>query len=211
MENSHISASPEHRAAHAELLDAERELWESVEHVVALRRDLPPGPPIDPATPLTTATGKPVTLGGLLGRHRTLLLYLMAFDDGWPAPHPACVLQVDCLDALVPHLAARAAVAVLAPARPGRLADLGARRGWRRVPLVSTQPSRLAEHLALPDEDGPGGGVHCLALDEHGVLRLRYRTRGRGGPEDLVTTVLALLDPLLPEPPREGTDGQPGS
>ncbi|MFB9429704.1 DUF899 family protein [Streptoalloteichus tenebrarius] len=172
----HASATAEHRAARAELAAAERQLRAAAERVAALRRSLPPGPEVDPATPLTTASGKPVTLGGLFGPHRTLLTYGMRFDEGWDEPCPTCAMWVDGLDGVAPHLAERAGVAVLAPASPGQLAAVAARRAWTWVPVASTQPGDLLDRLGARDEDGrPTAVLSVFHWGEDGRVRLHWQ------------------------------------
>lgn len=171
----HDAASDGYLAARSELLLAEQELRDTTEAVAAKRRALPPGPPVDPATPLTTAAGKPVTLGALLGRHRTLLTYNLMYAADWIQPCPMCCMWVDSIDALAPHLTDRTAVAVMAPASPGQLAAVAKRRGWQWIQVVSTQPGELTAQLGLAR---PGGGlepaVTSYAKDGHGVLRVHW-------------------------------------
>jgi predicted dithiol-disulfide oxidoreductase (DUF899 family) len=195
----HAGASQGYRRARSELLNAERELRAATMRVAALRAELPQGPVVDHSVPLTTSTGKPVTLGGLLGEHRTLLAYHLMFDEGWSQPCAMCAMWVDGIDALVPHLRERTAVAVLSPASPGQLADLAARRGWQRIQAVSTQPGDLTDRLDLRTDDGLRPSVSTFALGDDGLLRLHWH-----GSAD-------LHDPAAPSAPRfDAGDGKDG-
>lgn len=187
MRTLHDHASERHRRARGELLDAERELRDATVRVAALRAALPPGPEIDAATPLTTASGKPVTLGRLLGDHRNLLAYNMVFDEGRNEPRARCAVWVDGLDAVATHLGERMAVAVFSPASPGELDALACGRGWRSVALVSTQPGALTDELGLRT---PGGGlepaVTTFARDDTGTLRVQWQGDVNGVLVDLL-------------------------
>ncbi|SHG13752.1 Predicted dithiol-disulfide oxidoreductase, DUF899 family [Streptoalloteichus hindustanus] len=217
--SAHMSASADYRTARAELAAAERQLRAAAERVAALRGALPPGPEVDPGTPLTMAGGKPVTLGGLFGPHRSLVTYGLRFDEGWERPCPASAMWVDGLDALTPHLAERAGVAVLAPASPGQLAAVVARRGWSWVPVVSSQPSDLVDRLGLRAGAGAGAGTGSGGLmsavtvfhwGDDGRVRLHWQaTEGAPTPTpaggatdagslDFLCAAWGLLD-LLPE------------
>jgi predicted dithiol-disulfide oxidoreductase (DUF899 family) len=200
---AHSTADEDYRRARTALLAAERDLRAATARVAEARAALPPGPVVDRSIPLTTSTGKPVTLGGLLGEHTTLLAYHLMFDEGWERPCPMCVMWVDGIDALVPHLRERTSVAVLAPASPGRLADLAEARGWRHIQVVSTQPGDLTDRLDLrtpPAEGGLRPSVSSFALSVDGLLRLHWH-----GSAD-------LHDPATPSAPRfdagDGLDGR---
>ncbi|SDN70082.1 DUF899 family protein [Allokutzneria albata] len=149
MNTVHVAASEDYRRARAELLAAERELRAAAAVVAALRAALPPGPEVDSSSPLTTAGGKPITLDDVFGEHRTLLGYHLAFDASVDEPDEASAREVDVLDAQVPWLRERTAIAVFAPAAPHRLARLAQRRGWRWIVPISTQPGELSDRLGL--------------------------------------------------------------
>jgi predicted dithiol-disulfide oxidoreductase (DUF899 family) len=199
----HTTADEDYRQARTALLAAERELRAANARVAALRAALPRGPRVDHSIPLTTSTGKPTTLGGLLGEHTTLLAYHLVFDEGRGQPSDMCAMWVDGLDALVPHLRERTSVAVLAPASPGQLADLAARRGWHRIQVVSTQPGDLTDRLDLRTDPAAGGlrpSVSTFTLGSDGLLRLHWHGR------------TDLHDPATPSAPRldagDGLDGR---
>ncbi|MCP3801267.1 DUF899 family protein [Allokutzneria sp. A3M-2-11 16] len=153
MSTVHVAASEDYRRARAELLAAEGELRAAAAAVAALRAALPPGPEVDSASPLTTAGGKPITLDDVFGDHRTLVGYHLAFDATADEPDETSARDVDALDAQVPWLRSRTAIAVFAPAPPHRLARLAEQRGWRWIVPISTQPGELSDRLGLSDED----------------------------------------------------------
>ncbi|MBO0840032.1 MAG: DUF899 family protein [Sciscionella sp.] len=184
MRNVHITASEEYRRARAELLAAERDLRDATARVANARAALPPGPRVDGSSPLTTATGKPTTLSALFDEHESLLVYHMMFDEGWRQPCPMCAMWIDGIDALVPQLTERTAVAVLAPAKPSQLAEAAKRRDWRWIRLVSTQPGELTDQLGLrigEHGDGLEPALTCFVRDVDGV---RVHWHGRVGLHD---------------------------
>ncbi|APU20431.1 DUF899 family protein [Actinoalloteichus sp. GBA129-24] len=191
------------RLARDRLIAAERALWEAAAEFGSARRALPAGPAVQSATPLTTASGKPVTLAGLFGARRILVAYHLRFDEGWTRPCPDSARWADGLDSLVPHLESEAAVAVFSPASPGALAAEAERRGWRRAALVSTQPGRLTEELGLRHELGLRAAISLFRWTDDGTLRRNvFAADVPGGP-------WSLLDLLLPgrQADRDDLDG----
>ncbi|AOS63079.1 DUF899 family protein [Actinoalloteichus hymeniacidonis] len=178
------------RQARDRLSKAERKLWDAAAEFAAARRALPAGPLAESATPLTTAAGKPVTLAGLFGSRRVLIGYHLRFDEGWLRSCPDSARWVDGLDSLVEHLAPRAAVVVFAPASPGALHDEVQRRGWRRIEVVSTQPSRLTDDLGLRRDDGLRAAVSLFRWMPDGTMRRNvFAADVPGGPWSLLDLV----------------------
>ncbi|ASO19907.1 putative dithiol-disulfide oxidoreductase (DUF899 family) [Actinoalloteichus hoggarensis] len=191
------------RQARDRLVAAERALWDAAAEFGSARRALPPGPAVESATPLTTASGKPMTLAGLFDSRRVLVGYHLRFDEGWIRPCPESARWADGLDALVPHLESDAAVAVFSPASPGALHAEAERRGWRRAALVSTQPGRLTEELGLRPEGGLRTAISLYRWSDDGTLRRNvFAADVPGGPWSLLE--------LFPPVRRTGGEPEPG-
>ena len=156
----------------AALLDAEIALRDQVERVAALRRQLPLGRrmpdyrfregPADLARD-DPAEFREIGLADLFtGGHDTLIVdhlmygageHLEFFGHGADLPCPMCSLWADGYDAIAPHIARRAAFALVAKAEIGTLRPLGAaaRLGHDPPPLL---PRQL---LQLRPRDGRDG------------------------------------------------------
>lgn len=190
-----MAASVAYRTAREELLAAERELRDVTERVAALRRGLPIGPVVSPSIPLTLSTGKPTTLGSLLGKHETLLVCHLMFDTDWTDPAPMSAMWVDGIDALVPHLADHTAVVTVAPADPGKLDAVARRRNWQWITVASTQPGELTDLLGLRNPEWGLEPAISVLTSVTGTLRLHWH--GLAGLRDPAD---ATADDYVPEP-----------
>ena len=130
--------SPEYRAARDRLLDAEAELRRRTEAVAAMRRALPPGGTV-PEDYLFEGEDGPVRLSELFGPgHDTLVLYSYMYGPDVERPCPMCTSILDSLDGAAPHVAQRAALAVVARSPLERIRAFAAGRGWRNLRLLSS-------------------------------------------------------------------------
>ncbi|WP_086828201.1 DUF899 family protein [Allokutzneria sp. NRRL B-24872] len=191
MSTVHVAASEDYRRARAELLAAEGELRAAAAAVAALRAALPPGPDVDASAPLTTAGGKPITLDDVFGDHRTLLAHHLAFDLLSEEPEEAGARDVDALDAQVPWLRERTAIAVFAPVPPHVLAQLAQRRAWRWIVPISTQPGDLSDRLHDTSGTARTVSTSAVLIREGATARLHWHGR---------TPLTAPLLHLLPQP-----------
>lgn len=216
----------EYRQGRAALLAEEIALREQVEHVAALRRQLPLGrtmpdylfregpADLDRDDP---AEFRDVRLSELFtGDHETLIVdhlmygageHLDFFAQGADLPCPMCSLWADGYSAIAPHIEQRAVFVLVAKADLGTLRRWARQRGWTRIRLLSCRDNSFNYDLgmagteALDDSGEPGISVFSRATD--GTIFHRYTVGGdltadssRG--IDLLTPVWNLLD-LTPE------------
>ncbi len=127
-----------YRAARDRLLLAELELRRQDERVAALRRALPPGGRAQDYVFEEGADGRPVKLSELFGDKDSLLLYSYMYGPNMERPCPSCSSMLDGLDGQAPHIAQRAALAVVARSPIARLRAACAERGWRNLRLISS-------------------------------------------------------------------------
>lgn len=128
-----------YREARDRLLQAELELRAATEKVAEQRRALPLGGAVPEDYEFVGMDG-PVRLSSLFsGDHDTLIAYGFMFAPGDDLPCPMCNAFLDSLDGSVPHLARQVDVAVIAKAPIATLRDWAERRGWRHLPLYSSQ------------------------------------------------------------------------
>lgn len=124
--------SDTYRTARDTLLEAELELRRQVAAVAALRRELPLGGALkeDYLFVETDAGGavRQTRLSELFADGQTtLVLYSLMYGPGG-APCPMCTAMLDGLDGNVPHIAQRAAIAVVAKADIATLQTFAADR-----------------------------------------------------------------------------------
>jgi predicted dithiol-disulfide oxidoreductase (DUF899 family) len=147
--------SDAYRKARDELLIAEMELRRQTEHVAARRRALPPGGCV--ARDYVFEEGedaRPVKLSELFGEHETLLLYSYMYGPAMERPCPSCSSMLDGLDGQAPHIAQRAALAVVARSPISRVRSAGAERGWRNLRLISSANNTYSPDYLSEAPDG---------------------------------------------------------
>ena len=164
--------SREYRAARDRLLNREIELRRAMEAVAALRRELPPGGPVetDYVFDGEGADGAPadVRLSELLEPGKdSLAIYSFMFQrdagdqtpgppDGDTArlplaegPCPSCTALLDQLDGAAEHARQHLNFVVVAKAPLPRVLTFARERGWRRLRLLSSAGNTYnADYLA---------------------------------------------------------------
>jgi predicted dithiol-disulfide oxidoreductase (DUF899 family) len=188
-------------AARRELEEAEIALSEQAEAVAALRRALPPGARV-PDYELAEGDGT-TALSDLFGGHDTLVVYHLMFHPDDDEPCAMCAMWVDGLDAVARHLTRTTGFAVVARAPVAKLADLGARRGWRDARVLSSHDASFNADLGV---ETPGGGqnpmLSVFRRDGDGIRHVLTRCAdflgGRNRGIDLYSPVWQVLD-LLPD------------
>lgn len=207
-------------AARLELLREEKELTRRRDELAARRRALP-WVRLDRAYTFESSAG-PVSLAGLFGPHRQLVVYHFMFGPGWDEGCKSCSYVADHLAPAVVHLQARdVAFAAVSHAPLAEFAPFRARMGWT-FPWVSSHDtpfnrdfhvSFTADEIArgqvyynyarrdFPVEEAPGLSVFARAADE--TLYHTYSTYGRG--LDAFLGTYALLD-LVPRGRAEDPD-----
>ncbi|WP_327315377.1 DUF899 family protein [Streptomyces sp. NBC_01235] len=202
--------SADHLAAREELRLAEIDLMRHREKVAALRRALPPGPPLDDYTfvegPADLDAGdtplREVTLGGLFtAPDRPLIVYHLMYGKAQSDPCPMCTLWLDGFNGVAHHVARNADLVVAAAADPPALRRHARNRGWHRLRLLSCGESTFKYDLGSEDEDGAQDStVSVLTRDADGTVRHRYCAHPRMADDigergiDLLAPVWHLLD-----------------
>lgn len=192
------------------LLAAEATLRDQIEHVAALRRALPEGAPVpedyafDEVRTDDDAVRR-VRLSGLFedGQDTLLIIHAMWAPTS-ERPCPMCNLWADGYDAVAPHVADRASLALVVKQRPEPLRTWARGRSWTRIRLLSSGGSTFNRDYGAEAPDGsqrPGLSVFRRAGD--GSLRHFYTTErgfepGHHRAIDLYSPVFNLFD-LLPE------------
>ena len=197
------AAAERRNAARAALLQEEIALKDHVERVAAQRRALEMPDPLDDDYALAASDDKVVRLSELFGDKEDLLVYHLMFHPDDDEPCPMCSMWVDGFNAIAPHVRQRAAFAIVAKAPIGKLRDWAKRRGWDKIPVLSSFSTTFNRDTHAEDQDGDqlpvisvfrrtDNGVHhfyhkCAELDADNYRGI-----------DLLTPVWNLFD-LLPD------------
>jgi predicted dithiol-disulfide oxidoreductase (DUF899 family) len=200
--------------AREELRQAEIELMRHQEEVAALRRALPPGPPVDDYVflegPADLDAGdtpvREVTLSGLFtAPNRPLIVYHFMYGKADTTPCPMCTLWIDGYNGIAHHIARNADFVIAAAADPPALRGHARNRGWHRLRLLSCGDSTFKYDLGSEDEDGvQDSTVSVFTRDGDGTVHHRYSAHPRMADDidergiDLLTPVWSLLD-LTPQ------------
>ena len=130
--------SAEYRAARNTLLEAEMELRRQVERVAAQRRALPAGGAL-PEDYVFAGVDGPAKLSQLFAPGKdTLAVYSFMFGPERARPCPGCTHFLDGFDGAVEHVTQRINLAIVAKSPLPRILAFARERGWRRLPLYST-------------------------------------------------------------------------
>ena len=214
MDQTRLTESAEYIARRDELRLAEIELMRQREHVAALRRQLPPGPPV---TDYLFAEGparlddgddqvSTVRLSELFtAPDRPLIIYHLMYGKAQTSPCPMCTMWIDGFNGIARHLAPNVDFAVAAAAEVGPLREHARARGWDQLRLLSCAGSTFKYDLGSEDAAGAQEStVSVFTLDPAGSPRHFYTAhpylsqdiKERG--IDLLAPVWHLLD-LTPQ------------
>ncbi|WP_405869152.1 DUF899 family protein [Streptomyces sp. NBC_00005] len=202
--------SAEYLAAREELRQAEIDLMRHGERVAALRRTLPPGPPVDDYVFLEgpadldagdTPVGE-VTLSELFtAPERPLIVYQFMYGKAQTDPCPMCTLWIDGLDGIAHHITRNADLVIAAAADPPTLRQYARDRGWHRLRLLSCGDSTFKYDTGSEDKDGEQDStVSVFTRDADGTVRHFYSAHPRMADDikergiDLLTPVWSALD-----------------
>lgn len=208
------NASVEQRERREELLAAEVALNEQREKVAALRRRLPLDTPVEedyvfaegPADLTQNEPGDMVEtrLNELFapGKDSLILIHFM-FAEAADNPCPMCSMWTDGYDAVAEHVAQNANLVLVAKAEIGRLRAFAARRGWRRLRLLSSHDTSFNADFGMEDDFSQWPGVSVFRKGDDGRVYHFYTGTAPIGPAfgrgiDLLSPVWHFLD-LLPE------------
>jgi predicted dithiol-disulfide oxidoreductase (DUF899 family) len=194
---------------------AEVELIRQIERVATMRRQLPPGAPVQDYTFLEgpedlDAGDTPVhevRLSELFSfpSRRPLIIYHFMFGKRQTLPCPMCTMMIDGFNGVASHLAQNVDFAIVAAAELPALRAHARARGWRNLRLLSAGDSTFKYDLSSEDTKGfQDSATSVFTLDSNGKVQHSYTThpwlsdemKERG--EDLTIAVYNLLD-LTPE------------
>ena len=151
--------TPEYRRARTALLAEEVELRRHIERVAALRRALPPGPPLARDYAFVGEEG-PVRFADLFGPHDTLVVYKYMYGPERKRPCPMCTSQMSAWDGEAEDIGQRVAFVMVARSPIERLVAFKAERGWRNLRLYSdTSGDYTRDYVSPEDKDVPGLNV----------------------------------------------------
>ena len=148
--------SAEYRSARNKLLTEEMALRRQVESVAALRRALPAGGMVAQDY-LFDGDDGPLKLSDLFRPGiDTLAIYSFMYRPEAKLPCTGCTHFLDGLEGMVQHITQRINLAVVAKSPLPRLLALARARGWRTLPLLSTQGNSydhdyFGDSTGLPD------------------------------------------------------------
>ncbi|HWH78876.1 MAG TPA: DUF899 family protein, partial [Candidatus Binatus sp.] len=131
-----------------QLLDAEINLRKQIEHVAALRRQLPQGGLLKEDFVFTESAGdlsnhsttKQTKLSELFAAGKnTLVIYSFMFAPDWEKACPSCTSILDGIDGGAQHVYAKVNFAVVAKAPIEKIREWARGRGWSKLRLLSSQ------------------------------------------------------------------------
>jgi predicted dithiol-disulfide oxidoreductase (DUF899 family) len=210
--------SSEYRAARDDLLDLEVGLREQIEQVAKARRALPVGGalPEDYEFRQLDRSGRvqPVRLSELFTpASDTLLLYSFMFGPEMEKPCPACTSLIDGFNGLAWHILDRLNLAIVAKSPIERVLAFGSRRGWDRVPFVSSAETPYNSDYHAENDDGEQIPAMNVFVRRDGEIRHFWGSEllyadlpGHPRHMDLMWPIWNLFD-LTPE--GRGTDWFP--
>ncbi|MBO9515173.1 MAG: DUF899 domain-containing protein [Variovorax sp.] len=144
--------SQAYREARLALLAEEIELRRHIERVAAQRRALPPGGVV-PEDYVFQGEHGPASLSSMFGRHDTLVTYNWMFGPQRERACPMCSSLLAALDGEMPDILQRVAFAVIARSPVTKMSAFARERGWRHLPLYSSQGNPFNALYAFEDPD----------------------------------------------------------
>jgi predicted dithiol-disulfide oxidoreductase (DUF899 family) len=210
MQQTRLDEPAEYAKRREELREAEVELMHHREKVASLRRQLPPGAPVEDYEflegPRSLADGDdPVTTVRLselfTSPERALVVQHVMYGKLQTSPCPMCTMWIDGLNGVVRHIGQNADFVIAAAADPPHLRAHARDRGWDNVRLLSCGDSTFQYDLCAEDEAGnQDSTISVFMLDADGSPRHFYTCHPRMAddvPErgiDLLSPVWNLLD-----------------
>ena len=135
--------SPGYREARNHLLAEEQKLRQQLERVAALRRELPPGGPLQQdyefeEIGFADGSTRMVKFSELFGDKADLLAYSYMYGPDWKEPCPSCTSAIDGFNAMSRHVRKQAELVVIGKATPAQLHAIALERGWNDLRLLSS-------------------------------------------------------------------------
>jgi predicted dithiol-disulfide oxidoreductase (DUF899 family) len=213
MNETRLNESAEYRARREDLRSAEIDLMRQRERVAVLRRELPPGSPVEdyvfaegPSTLDDGDTSTTVRLSELFtGPDRSLVIYHLMLGKRQSSPCPMCTMWIDGFNGIAHHLGPNVDFAVAAAAEVPVLRDFARARGWSRLRLLSCADNTFKLDLGSEDDAGAqDSAISVFTRDPDGSVRHFYTTHPSMSEEinqrgiDLLCPTWHLLD-LTPQ------------
>jgi predicted dithiol-disulfide oxidoreductase (DUF899 family) len=214
VDQTRLTESPEYVAHREKLRQAEIDLMRQREQVASLRRQLPPGSPVDDYVfdegPARLDDGdapvSSVRLSDLFtAPGRPLVIYHLMYGKAQSAPCPMCTMWIDGFSGVAHHLAQNIDFAVVAAADTKSLREYGRARGWDRLRLLSSAGNSFKYDLGSEDDAGQqDSAISVFALGAGGSPRHFYTAHPTMADDinqrgiDLLSPVWHLLD-LTPQ------------
>ena len=171
MTTHRIASREEWLAAHAALLEREKEHTRLGDELARQRRELP-WVPIEKQYTLQTANG-PKTLAELFDRSSQLLIYHFMFGPSYEAGCPVNSSIADSFDSLIPHLKARDVTLIALSGAPiEKLLAYRERMGWSSM-WASSYDSELSADLGFSSSPEQTREVVEPRLDELPAVAFR--------------------------------------
>jgi predicted dithiol-disulfide oxidoreductase (DUF899 family) len=184
---------------------AEIELMRQREHVAELRRQLPPGAPLQDYQfeegPRDLNTGDApvhaVKLSELFTKpNRSLIIYHLMYGKRQTKPCPMCTAWLDGANGVAHHLAQNLDFAVVAAADIPALRAHARARGWDKLRLLSAVNSTFKYDFGSEDREGhQDSTVSVFTCDADGTLRHFYSAHPWMAP-DIPERGIDLLAPI---------------
>jgi predicted dithiol-disulfide oxidoreductase (DUF899 family) len=99
-------------------------------------------------------------------------------------PCPSCTSILDSLDGAAPHLAQRVNLAVVAKSSPERISAFARERGWRQLPLLSSQSNTYSRDYLAETPEGEQMPILNVFVRDRDQLRHSWATEVMFAPGD---------------------------
>lgn len=224
--------SDAYRRERNRLLDAEAELRRMIEQVAEQRRALPLGGVVPDDYRFEWASdGTEVRFSQLFEAGKdTLVIYSFMFPrysgDSRPGPSegetarlplketpcPSCTSILDSLDGAAAHLVQRLNLAIVAKSDPNRIRTFARERGWRYLPLLSSQNNRYNRDYHAETSEGEQMPVLNVFARDGDQFRhtwsseLMYAPRDEGLEARHLDSIWPIWNVLDVTPEGRGTD-----
>lgn len=206
--------SPEYLARREELRLAEIELMRHRERVAEMRRQLPPGAPVQDYSfeegPRDLNAGdspaRTIRLSQLFTQpKRSLVIYHFMFGKRQTKACPMCTAWLDGANGVAHHLAQNLDFAVVAAADLPTLRAYARSRGWDKLRLLSAGSSTFKHDFGSEDREGrQDSTISVFTRDSGGALRHFYTAHPWMAPDvrergiDLLAPIWHFMD-LTPQ------------
>jgi predicted dithiol-disulfide oxidoreductase (DUF899 family) len=171
--------SPGYRSARNALLDAEMGLRLAIEHVAALRRNLPVGGAIREDyifDEVVDGQTHRVRLSELFNGKDSLIVYGFMYGPAMLNACPSCSSIIDALDRESKHINQRASIVAVAKSPIERIENLRRERGWNGIRFLSSAHNNFGGDYFTEDEHGKQWPILNVFVRRNGAIHHFYST-----------------------------------